>query len=89
MKFEWDENKNKSNYKKHGIWFEDAIEIFNNEYFTAIDERQDYGEQRKISIGKMYDVVIVVVHTQRDDLTRIISARPSNKREREIYYENI
>jgi uncharacterized DUF497 family protein len=89
MKFEWDENKNKSNYNKHGIWFEDAVEIFNSNYFTAIVDSQEYGEQREISIGKMYDAIIVVVHTQRGELTRIISSRPSNKKEREIYYENV
>lgn len=80
MKFEWDETKNKTNYKKHGIWFEDAIEIFSNKYFRAIVDRQDYGEQREISIGLMYDVIIVVVHTQRNNRTRIISERPANKK---------
>ena len=85
MEFEWDENKNKINYVKHSIWFEDAIDIFNHKYFTSIDTRKSYGEIREKSIGKIYNkVIIIVLHTDRNERKRIISARPANKKERNI-----
>ncbi|MEG5137705.1 MULTISPECIES: BrnT family toxin [Microcoleaceae] len=67
MQFEWDENKNAQNLKKHGISFEEAQEIFDGIVFNAIDERFDYGEIREISIGAIQGVVIVTVaHTERN-----------------------
>ena len=89
MEFEWDENKNQANFKKHGIYFEEAVEIFKNNYFTWIDERKDYKEVREITIGKLHkNILIVMVHTDRFGIIRIISARKANQRERRKYYEN-
>ena len=86
--FEWDENKNRQNLKKHKISFEEAIEIFNGIVFTTIDERYDYGEFREISIGAIQGVVIVTVaHTERNGNIRIISARKATPKERKDYYE--
>jgi len=89
MQFEWDENKNAQNLKKHGISFEEAEEIFDGIVFTAIDERSDYdGEIREISIGAIQGVVIVtVVHTERNEFIRIISVRKATRQERETYYD--
>jgi len=88
MEFEWDENKNQSNYRKHGILFQEAIEIFNNECFSWIDDRRDYGEIREITIGEIdNNIVLIVVHTDRLGKRRIISARKANSRERRKYYE--
>jgi uncharacterized DUF497 family protein len=90
MNFEWDENKNRSNFQKHGIYFDEAKAIFDNPVFTAVDNRNNYGEERKISIGTLEDIVIlVVVYTDRKGNRRIISARKTNKKEREIYHEFI
>jgi uncharacterized protein len=89
LKFEWDENKNQSNFEKHGIYFDEAIEIFKNECFTWIDQRKDYSEVREITIGEIKkNIVIVVVHTDRFGNIRIISARKANQRERRKYYEH-
>ncbi len=89
MEFEWDENKNKSNQEKHGIDFNDAKEVFNDENRTiSEDNRNDYGENRWITIGKMYKALIVVVYTIRN-FTRIISARMANEKEREKYKQNM
>lgn len=86
--FEWDENKNQQNFKKHGIRFEEAIEIFNGIVFTALDERFDYDEDREISIGTIQAVVIVTVaHTERNGNIRIISARKATPKERRTYYD--
>ncbi len=86
--FEWDENKNQQNLKKHQISFEEAVEIFNGFVFTAIDERYDYDETREISIGAIQGVVIItVIHTERNGNIRIISARKATPKERRQYYD--
>lgn len=88
MKFEWDENKNISNYEKHGIYFEEATEVFKSDCLTMVDDRLDYGEIRETTIGEIgKNIVIVVVHTDRVGIIRIISARKANERERRKYYE--
>lgn len=86
MLFEWDENKNKANQKKHGISFEEAALIFKGDALTRIDDREDYGEEREVSIGLIgANVVAVVVHTNRQNVIRIISARLANRAERKVY----
>jgi len=88
MGFEWDEAKNQKNIQKHGISFERAKRIFSGKVLTRIDDRYDYGEVRKISSGLLEGtIIIVVVHTDRKDKTRIVSARKANKEEREAYRE--
>lgn len=91
MEFEWDEQKNQTNIVKHGISFTEAIEVFNDpDLLTYLDNRFDYEEIREISIGQLLlyrqpVIVIVVVHTDRNGVTRIISARRANKKERKRY----
>jgi uncharacterized DUF497 family protein len=86
MEFEWDETKNKTNIEKHGIDFNDAKEVFNDQNRkTSPDLRKDYGEKRYITVGKIFKALITVVFTFRGIVTRIISARISNTKEREKY----
>lgn len=87
MKFEWDENKNRSNKLKHGIRFEEAKLIFDRTVFALEDIRKDYGKIRYISMGMAMEFVVVVAHTTRDSRIRIISARLANRRERKKYYD--
>jgi hypothetical protein len=88
LDFEWDEEKNEANIAKHGIAFQEAALIFRGITLTEIDVRQDYGEVREISIGSLPEqVVIVVVHTNRSGVTRMISARSANRAERRKYDE--
>ena len=87
--FEWDQNKNLANRQTHGIDFDEAQETFSGLVFTAPDNRMDYGEERLISIGLINGVVIVVVHTERDGRTRIISARKANRKERQTYNDQL
>ncbi len=51
MQFEWDEAKNQINIRKHGIDFQDAIDVFNHPVLTSLDTREDYGEDRVDRIG--------------------------------------
>ena len=86
MMFEWDEAKNRQNIARHGLRFEDARKIFDGFTVDRIDDRFDYGEERTISIGMLAGVaVLTVVHTDRDGVCRIISARPAKNNERTIY----
>ncbi|BAQ66942.1 BrnT family toxin [Geminocystis sp. NIES-3709] len=87
LEFEWDDQKNIKNQEKHGIRFEDAIEVFDYPMFTEIDDRFDYGEVRVIGIGKKVTIYFTVVYTERGEKIRIISARRSNKKER-LKYDN-
>lgn len=90
MPFEWDDEKNQSNIEKHGISFEQARTIFAGPVLSKMDQRFAYGETRWISVGLVEEIaVIVVVHTERDGITRIISARPANRKERRRYYEEV
>lgn len=87
LEFEWDNQKNIKNQEKHGIRFEDAIEVFDYPMFTEIDDRFDYGKVRVIGIGKKVTIYFTVVYTERREKVRIISARRSNKKER-LKYDN-
>jgi uncharacterized DUF497 family protein len=89
MIFDWDKEKNEANILKHGVDFHDVKEIFRNVRVTGIDNRREYGEIRKVSIGPINSHICVVVYTEREDNIRIISARRANQRERRRYYEYI
>jgi uncharacterized DUF497 family protein len=90
VRFEWDEIKNQINIRKHGIDFRDAIDVFDHPVLTAIDEREDYGEDRWIALGWMAAIVGVVVYVERDaDVIRIISARKATKHEVKRYKHSV
>jgi uncharacterized protein len=88
--FEWDENKNKENIKKHKVSFEEAQTVFLDENairFFDPDHSQD--EDRFIMLGMSYRLrVVVVCHCYRKDDTviRIISARKADKHEAKDYW---
>jgi uncharacterized protein len=88
--YEWDENKNTRNIEKHGLGFLTAVRIFDGVVLSELDTRHDYSEMRWRSIGLVEDIVcLVVVHTDRDGINRIISARPANRKERKRYEQEI
>lgn len=90
MDFEWDEDKDQANVRKHGISFRIAKRIFDGSVLTWLDERRNYGEDRYISIGQVAPAVLVVVaHTNREGRIRLISARPASRKERQAYHEQI
>jgi hypothetical protein len=87
MKYEWDDAKNRTNFAKHGLNFEDAEQIFSGPCVTFEDDRFDYGEERLITLGLLAGRLVVIAHTPRDEGTRIISMRKGNSREQKIYQE--
>ena len=87
LQFEWDEDKAAVNLAKHGVSFLTAAEIFTSETVEKIDDREDYGELRFVTLGRVDLDVYRVVYTWRGDmLIRIISAQKASRHEREIYY---
>ena len=87
MTYQWDPNKAKSNLKKHGIRFADAVSVFEDENAITIEDEHE-SESRFITIGR--DIllrILVVVYTFRGHIIRIISARKATARERKIYEE--
>lgn len=87
MNYEWDPNKAKSNYKKHGIRFADAVGVFEDENAITIEDDHQK-EDRFITIGRDFlSRILVVVYTFRDIAIRIISARKATARERKMHEE--
>jgi uncharacterized DUF497 family protein len=87
MDYQWDPNKAKSNLKKHGVRFADAVSVFEDENAVTIEDEHE-SENRFITIGR--DIllrILVVVYTFRGHIIRIISARKATARERKIYEE--
>lgn len=84
--FEWDDDKAEENASKHGVTFRLATLVFNDPVrITRADERFDYDEERSITTGHIFGVLHVVVHTDRGDAIRIISARQATGQERRAY----
>ncbi len=95
MQFEWDDEKEKINIAKHGIAFTTAELVFgDNNRIEVYDEvHSTLNEDRYITIGKINEVilVVVVVYTIRGDngdTIRLISARKATKKEEEMYYND-
>ena len=90
MRFEWDENKNRSNRKKHGVGFETAKLVFDDPLHISIQDRFENGEERWRTVGLAGGVVLLLVaHTYRDEdgdeVVKIISARKATRHERVRY----
>lgn len=88
--FEWDEAKNLSNQKKHGISFEDAARVFSDPLMVLFPDGEMDGEERWRAFGQVGGLaVIMVAHTYRDhddhEKIRIISARMATRHERQAY----
>ena len=89
MDFEWDESKRLSNIVNHGLDFVEVEQIFEAPMLTALDIREDYGEDRWIGIGTSNGRVFVVAFTERNDgrTIRIISLQKALSHERKAFEE--
>ena len=94
MRFEWDNRKNDANFKKHGVSFEEAREVFDDPLHLAVmDHRFSYFEERWITVGETKRRrVVVVANLYFDDddeeVIRIISAREATSNERRQYEDH-
>jgi len=89
LQFEWDSRKALLNKKKHKITFEEASTVFGDLLSTTIsDPAHSRTEERFITVGtSASNKLIVVVHTDCDDVIRIISAREATRNERRQHEE--
>ena len=89
INFTWDENKNEINKKKHGLSFEEAREVFEDDNAILFDDPDhSIEEERFLIIGAVRSAKICIVsHCYRNDdnVIRLISARKATKNEQRIY----
>ena len=85
--FEWDPVKAKSNFRDHGVTFNEASTVFDNPHASeTYDPDHANEEDRYLLIGhSARGQVLIVSYTDREDRTRIISARKAEPRERREY----
>jgi uncharacterized DUF497 family protein len=81
-----DADKSERCYEERGFDFDRAAKIFEGDSLEWEDRRRDYGEPRFVTLGQVDDEILVVVWTPRDNMRRIISARPASRQERESFY---
>ena len=90
--YTWTEEKNQLNWKKQGLFFSEAVDVFDDphlmEFYDAAHSSVD--EDRYITLGCIRDLVILFVVTadKNDGDTQIISARKATPKEQEVYYAN-
>jgi hypothetical protein len=94
MQFSWDPEKSEANFQARGFDFEFASRIFTHPTWERDDARQEYGERRVLAVGLVEGLELTVCYTDRLKSgsmveRRIISARRSNRRERQAYRQAI
>ena len=89
LQFEWDNQKARLNFQKHGINFEEAKTVFRDPLAYIFDDQwHSVGEKREIIIGHDdKNRLVLVCFTERNQIIRIISARLATKKERQDYEE--
>jgi uncharacterized DUF497 family protein len=73
MRYECDEAKNRSNFAKHGLDFEDAERVLSGPCVTFEDDRFDYGEERLVTLGLLAGRLVVIADAPRGGTTRASS----------------
>jgi len=87
LKFDWDEGKNGTNQRKHGISFEEAQTVFFDEDAIEFDDPcESAKEARFLIIGRSIRLrILIVSYCFRQSIIRIISARKATNKERTYY----
>lgn len=89
MELEWDEEKRSEVWRRRGVDLLRAALIFEDRVLTRVDTRHEYGEVRHISLGLVEGEPYVVVHTERDGVTRLITAWKGGRSELQYYQASI
>jgi uncharacterized DUF497 family protein len=92
MNFIWDEAKNKKNFTKHGVWFEEARTVFVDQHALEVyDEDHSENEDRFVLLGiSTVPRLLIVVYCEKIQTNvRIISARKATKKEERDYEKGI
>lgn len=89
MRFIWDQAKSDANFVRRGFDFAFVVELFDGPVLVRLDTRHEYGEPRLVGIGAVAGLLFTVVYTDREvggeGVRRIISARRSNRHERQAF----
>jgi len=85
VQLEFDSFKRDKTLAERGLDFSRTGELFAGRHFTAQDDRQEYAEDRFITVGVLDARLVVVVWTPRGEVRRIISMRKANDREKSFY----
>lgn len=85
MRVDFDSIKRAKTLAERGLDFARAGEVFSGKHFTGQDMRQDYAEDRFITVGLLDARLVVMVWTLRGEVRRIISMRKANEREKAYY----
>lgn len=88
MTFDWDEDKRRTNIRDHGIDFADCPEVFEG-YTATIEDKRHYGEQRFKTLGLLHGRLISIIHTEREEAIRFISARKASTNEQAFFNETL
>jgi hypothetical protein len=87
LEFEWDPSKARSNLRKHGVGFVEAMTVFGDRFGRMRPDRADKFEQRSVMVGlSAMGRLLVVAFADRGRI-RIISARRATPFERHVYEE--
>jgi uncharacterized protein len=87
MSVEFDPAKARTNLRKHGVSFAHAEQALLDPMAFTVEDPDSRGEQRFVTLGTdSLGRVIVVIHTQRDERTRVISARKASRGEADQYH---
>lgn len=89
MQIEWDEHKRKINLRKHGFDFRDAASVFEGNTASFLDDRENYSEDRFVTLGLLRSTVVVLVHTETETTLRVISMRKATSHEKKLYFSEI
>ena len=85
LEFEWDPVKDRTNQRKHGIRFADAVMVFEDTQAVLLDDEHP-SERRFVAIGtEASGEILVVVFTWRNERIRLISARKADAWEKQLY----
>jgi uncharacterized DUF497 family protein len=89
VRFEWDPDKAARNQERHGVTFEEAQRVFEDDLFVVFaDPAHSIHEKRYLIMGQSKEGrLLVVSYTERSGRVRLISARPATRRERKAYEE--
>lgn len=76
--------------RKHKVRFTCAVRVFlDPSRLDVVDDREEYGEERRVTTGRIEVRVFVVVYTDRGEVIRLISARKADASEEEDYVHHI
>lgn len=89
MQYEWDEAKNRKNFAKHGLSFEDAEQVLSGPCVTFADDRFAYGEERFVTLGLLGGRLVVIAQALATRERASSLCGKGNAREQKIYQKRL